>query len=303
MVVAPLLKGAVLSPFKRPRSDRRPPATREVMRGVRVDARRLAAYEEVCGFASGGPGIPVTYPQVLAFAPAMRLMARGDFPLPVLGLVHTSLSIRQLRPLGPGEAYELTVYTADLTPHRRGTQAHQVTEVRAAGGELVWESRNAYLARHATAARGSGAAAEGSGAAAGSGEPAGGSATPPPDAAPAAAPDAAAELPVRAEWRLGGGLGRRYGAVSGDRNPIHLYPLTARAFGFPRAIVHGMWSVARCLAEHGAQESVAMRAEFLKPVLLPATVRYAADGENFALYGGADGAVVHLTGTAHPLTG
>ena len=49
-------------------------------------------------------------------------------------------------------------------------------------------------------------------------------------------------------WRLPGDLGRRYAAVSGDHNPIHLYPLTAKAFGFPRQIAHGMWSKARCLA-------------------------------------------------------
>ena len=50
------------------------------------------------------------------------------------------------------------------------------------------------------------------------------------------------------EWRLPGDLGRRYAAVSGDRNPIHLYPLTAKALGFPRQIAHGMWSLARCVA-------------------------------------------------------
>ena len=36
--------------------------------------------------------------------------------------------------------------------------------------------------------------------------------------------------------------------VSGDRNPIHMHELTAKAFGFPRAIAHGMWTKARCLA-------------------------------------------------------
>jgi hypothetical protein len=92
-------------------------------------------------------------------------------------------------------------------------------------------------------------------------------------------------LPVVAEWRLAGDVGRRYGAASGDRNPIHLYPLTARLFGFPRAIAHGMWSVARCLAEHGAPQAVLVRAEFRAPVLLPGTVSYGADGDAFELRG------------------
>ena len=47
---------------------------------------------------------------------------------------------------------------------------------------------------------------------------------------------------------LGGDLGRRYAAVSGDRNPIHMHSLSAKALGFPGAIAHGMWTKARCLA-------------------------------------------------------
>ena len=43
-------------------------------------------------------------------------------------------------------------------------------------------------------------------------------------------------------------IGRRYAAVSGDRNPIHLAGFAAKAFGFKSAIAHGMWVKARTLA-------------------------------------------------------
>ena len=39
-------------------------------------------------------------------------------------------------------------------------------------------------------------------------------------------------------------MGRLYAAISGDRNPIHLHPLAAKAFGFRTTIVHGMWTLA-----------------------------------------------------------
>jgi acyl dehydratase len=201
----------------------------------------------------------------------MRIMASRSFPLPLLGLVHTSIEITQRRALAAGEAYELGVRVAGLEPHRRGTQACVVTEVRV-DGELVWESRSVYLARHRT-----------------NGEP---TSTSPRGS------DGGEPLPVRAEWRLGGDVGRRYGAASGDRNPIHLHPLTARLFGFPRAIAHGMWTVARCLAEYGPQQAVGMRAEFRTPVLLPGTVTYAARGPSFEL---RTGDRVHLTGDVRPL--
>ena len=81
-------------------------------------------------------------------------------------------------------------------------------------------------------------------------------------------------------WRCPGDLGRRYGWVSGDLNPIHVHPLSARLFGFRRAIAHGMWTKARCLAALGPQlggrgQGYTVEVVFRKPILLPATVAFA----------------------------
>jgi acyl dehydratase len=74
---------------------------------------------------------------------------------------------------------------------------------------------------------------------------------------------------------LPGDLGRRYAAVSGDVNPIHLHPWLARALGFRRAIAHGMWTAAAMAAAVGPRlpDAVGYRVEFRRPVLQPATVR------------------------------
>src|SRR5664280_139643 len=56
---------------------------------------------------------------------------------------------------------------------------------------------------------------------------------------------------VRGETLLGrlpANQGRRYASVSGDINPIHTSALGGKAFGFPRAIIQGMWTHARVLA-------------------------------------------------------
>ncbi|KMS72676.1 dehydratase [Streptomyces viridochromogenes] len=274
-----LARGAVLSPFKRPRPDAEFPSTRLVLPGLRVDLARLAAYERVCGFATGDDALPITYPHVLGFPLAMRLMSTREFPLPLLGLVHTSLGITRHQRLTATGTYELSVHVDGLVPHRRGTEAVVVTEIRD-GEAVVWESRSRYLARHRTE---DGHRAE------------------PPGVSEAHKPSEASEpLPAVAEWRLAGDVGRRYGAASGDRNPIHLHPLTARLFGFPRAIAHGMWTVARCLAAHGTPERALVEAEFRAPVLLPGTVTYAARGGRFELRGGKER--VHLAGRVYPLT-
>ncbi|WP_128432853.1 MaoC/PaaZ C-terminal domain-containing protein [Streptomyces cyaneus] len=278
--LGPLLaRGALLSPFKRPRPDADYPRTRLELSGVRIDLTRLAAYERVCGFPTGDDSLPLTYPHVLGFPLAMRLMSGRDFPLPLLGLVHTSIEITRHTVLTATGEYELTAYVDELAPHRRGTEAGVVTLLRS-GERVVWESRSTYLARHRTdgptAAAAAGAAA-----------------------AVKDVPEEHKPLPAVAEWRLGADVGRRYGAASGDRNPIHLHPLTARLFGFPRAIAHGMWTVARCLAAHGTPEAVRVQAEFKAPVLLPGTVTYAAEGGRFELRGGGDR--VHLAGDVCPL--
>ncbi|MGV4983116.1 MaoC family dehydratase [Streptomyces sp. NRAIS4] len=263
-----LTAGVLRSPFKRPSPEADFPRGRLVLPGLRVDLERLAAYERVCGFPTGDSALPVTYPHVLGFPLAMRLMSDRAFPLPLLGLVHTSIEISRHTSLPADGEYELSVGIGGLTPHRRGTAATVVTAMRA-GGDVVWESCSTYLARHRTDRTDR------------TGESR--------DARPA-------PLPVVAEWRLAEDIGRRYGAVSGDRNPIHLYPLTARLFGFPRAIAHGMWTVARCLATHGAPDATVVRARFRTPVLLPGTVAYGADGAGrFELRGGG-GDRLHLSG-------
>lgn len=277
---ASLVRGALASPFRRAgRPDATLPTGRLTLPAVPAAPGPLAAYRSICGFpaAERGPAaLPLTYPHVLAFPLAMRLMAGRGFPLPVVGLVHTWFDARGHRSVRADEMIRLTVYAEELTAHRRGTEVTMVTEARVAG-ELVWESRSGYLSRHSTKA------------AAGRREETG-----------------AEALPALREWRLPGDLGRRYGAVSGDRNPIHLHPLAARLFGFPRAIAHGMWTVARCLAEAQAQAQAepdeprhqlrTVRADFKAPVLLPATVTYAAEpgGNAFALRSGSGR--VHLTG-------
>jgi acyl dehydratase len=73
-----------------------------------------------------------------------------------------------------------------------------------------------------------------------------------------------------------------------------------RRLGLPGPVAHGMWSLARCLAEYGARGPLTVEAEFRKPVLLPATVTCATEGTVFALRGGGDGERVHVTGRVLP---
>ena len=78
--------------------------------------------------------------------------------------------------------------------------------------------------------------------------------------------------------RIPRNVGRRYAAVSGDVNPIHLNPFVAKLFGFRRAIAHGMWLKARCLAafEGRLPDALTAEVEFKSPLLLPSAVGFAS---------------------------
>jgi acyl dehydratase len=251
---APMIPGASLLPFI-PGGGGEIPEIELTLAGVSAEPEAVAAYDRVCGFALRD-SLPPTYPHILAFPLHMAVMADGSFPFGAVGLVHLENRIVQRRPVGIGEELTLTVRPTPLQPHPKGRTFSLVTEARV-GEELVWESESTMLRRQSS---GSGEAAKKS---YGERTPDGG-----PDVVPASA-----------EWKLGGDLGRRYAAVSGDRNPIHMHALTAKPLGFPAAIAHGMWTKARCLAalESRLPDNFTVDVAFRRPILLPGRVEFGSD--------------------------
>lgn len=272
---APMIPGASLLPFVPGGGGEIPDLDLELA-GIKVDPAAVAAYNKVCGFPLRDH-LPPTYPQVLAFPLHMAVMADGGFPFGAIGLVHVENRIEQHRQIGIDEEMTIRVRPTKLQPHRKGRTFALLTEVTA-GGELVWESVSTMLRRG------------------GDGEPG--------DRKPSAGlPD---DAPASVEWKLGGDLGRRYAAVSGDRNPIHMHSLTAKPLGFPGAIAHGMWTKARCLAalESRLPDSFAVDVRFRKPIPLPARVEFASAEEGteivFAVRD-AERQIPHLDGRVKPL--
>jgi acyl dehydratase len=238
---------------------------RELTRSAEVDRHALAEYDRVCGFRLRDE-LPATYPHVLAFPLAMELMAASDFPFSPLGLVHIGNRIEQRRPLRADERLELRVRAENLGPHERGTQFELVGEASVAG-EVVWRDVSLYLHREGKG---------GSSASSRESEP------PPPSAI----------------WTVPGDIGRRYARVSGDANPIHMHSLSAKAFGQPSAIAHGMWTKARCLAalEGRLPEAYTADVRFKLPLRIPGRVAFSFTDGEFAVHDARSGKP-HLTGT------
>ncbi len=252
------------------------PDTHVVVRGIPIDLDDTADYADVCGFRLRS-AVPVTQPHLLGFPLGVWLMTRHDFPFSLLGLVHVANRIDAHDHVHVGDEVDVTARLGGLRAHDRGTAFDTVVEV-ARGGRVVWSSTSTYLRR--------GSAPEGldvDGADRRDGDAG-------PTFAVATAPDATTVDPTTltftATWSLPGDLGREYGSVSGDRNPIHLSAVSAKAFGFPRAIAHGMWTTAASLAGLGElPRPCAIDVAFKKPVLLPGRVVYATErrGDGWAL--------------------
>jgi acyl dehydratase len=223
-------------------------------REVSVDPDALAKYARVCGYTLRDE-LPPTYPHVLAFELQMQQLAQAPFS--AIGVVHVANRLTQYRPVRLGETLTLAVAISEFFPHRSGRAFDFLTTAHV-GTELVWDSISTNVKR---------------------GER-----------------DESVEdhwvfddPPVTAQWRLRDDLGRRYAAVSGDHNPIHLHAWTAKPFGFERAIVHGMWTKARCLAALRLPDAFTTEVRFKRPILLPSTVTFGEADGRFAVHGRLEG--------------
>ncbi|MDY6811413.1 hypothetical protein GIY30_11480 [Gordonia sp. HNM0687] len=215
------------------------------MENIRVDPDRLHAYTRVTGQRFGST-LPITYPFVLQFPLAMKVMTDGDFPFGAVGSVHLENTIHRLRPIGVDEPLTIDTHAENLREHRKGLLIDMISEIRV-GTELVTTQTATFLKQQRTSL---------------SDEPRG----PEPKQYAPPPPDSILSVDL--------GRIRQYAEASGDRNPIHMGNLTAKAFGFPKAIAHGMWSAAAAVANVEAQlpDDVTYTVRFGKPILLPAKV-------------------------------
>ena len=228
---------------------------------VRFNTKNFQQFKRVCGFSPTQNAVPICYPHIMAFGLHLHFFSEQDFPFNMLGLIHTDNCIQRFNATPLDENYTLSVFLDNLRPHPKGANFDLVSEYDIAG-ETVWRERCTLLAQ-----------------------------------LPAKMRDAPDHRNIKNErpampkkpcsekadvWHMPSNTGRAYGSVSSDRNPIHLYPLTAKLFGFKRHIAHGMWTLARSnaaieseLVNHSWPSSrLELSNQFHRPVFLPSTVHH-----------------------------
>jgi hypothetical protein len=241
---------------------------------------RIDDFVRVAGSAPANK-CPLTLPHVVATPLHLAILTSAPFPVRLLGLVHVDNEIEQKRWLEAGERISLRASLEGYEDTPRGHEFALETEATA-GGRTVWRAVSRFLARRPKSVG---------------------------EARSRTARPEAGDPPTvtTTSWHCDADIGRRYGWISGDMNPIHLTDASAKLFGFDRAIAHGMWTLARVAHELGPQYpsgALRMRVSFRAPVRLPGWVmlHYWGNGPriDFRLRG-SDGERLYVDGSAEAL--
>lgn len=216
-----------------------------------INATQLRQYCDVCDYPINNK-LPVLYPQILSFPLQMQLLTDKRFPLPVLGLVHIANKCTQYQPIKTTDRFTITCYIDEQRETEKGTEFDIVTEIDISQ-KKVWEGTATILSRCKKT-----------------------------DRKNIERPHKKTVIPLKRQesWHIEPNTGRRYSRPSRDRNPIHLFALSAKSFGFKRAIAHGMWSKAKSLSSLShyypatfSGQAITVECQFKLPIFLPSTVQ------------------------------
>lgn len=228
--------------------------------GIHVDPAHVQAYTRataghgIAAFRTPGSVAPPFYSATWELGLALEMLAGLDRPLPLGPMVHVSTDMVWARPIPPGEAVRCRVELERVERVKRGLRLTVLSRNWMGAGQLCCQGTSVFMVR-LPKREGDDRAPD-----------------PPRDAAP---DEGWAQLDT---WELGAGAGRRYARASGDYNPIHLWPWTARPFGFRAPILHGFAIAARAahalIEQRFGGDAAAlrrMRIAFRAPLPLPST--------------------------------
>ncbi len=231
------------------------PDLRVKLKGLSLDRQKIQDYREVCGLPDPEDySVPMLYPQVLAGPLHAQVFAHPEFPLPAMGLIHIANTITEHRKIMLYEPLDFEIEVQGVRPARKGHEFDLFTYAFA-DDELVWEATTTILSPVRGRSKSTSSSKK--------------------KTRRSQHDDAPAPWDRSVAVHVPPDQGRQYSSVSGDHNPIHITKWTAKPFGFKRAIVHGMWSLGRALAEvidDLPERPRLLEVGFKRPIYLPSTI-------------------------------
>ncbi|QRN41151.1 MAG: dehydratase [Neisseriaceae bacterium] len=219
------------------------PVKRLILRNYQLSPEEVKKYTDNTQLANSKI-LPLTYLYSVAFPMVIKLLTEPDFPYTPVGLVHLYNTINRYKEVATDAVVDIYVHTEKIREHRAGLLIDVVTEVYV-GSELVWSQVSTMLHKQKTSL--SSMSREFS------------------------EPFDKSNITSQETIKATVDIIRKYASISGDRNPIHMSPITAKIFGFPQIIAHGSWMMARILSSSEAQlpSSCTYNVQFGKPFLVP----------------------------------
>ncbi len=281
METAPVLSlvGTLLKSFKNTRKS--VPSQSELMGAkpvtrqgvIHFTDRHLERFNQAIEWK--GQAIPPTYPYALATVLQFEIVNDSDFPFSPYGLLHKSEKIEVLHPLTRPRSkgdWQMVCKIERYTEVKRGYEFELKSELMIAG-KLCWKSTTTAFKRGNTTDSSERK----------KGEPV----------------DTSSGRP----WSFHAGLGRVYGVLSKNLDPIHVSGLTAKLLGHPAAIIHGMYTLARGLSEvPNLSAPVTIETRFFSPIFLPAKICFVQEVGGFKVVS-SSGAKTHIQVAITPSQG
>lgn len=245
-----------------------------MVKPVPFNDKRLCSYLHLMGLPPS-IDVPLMYPIVESFRLIIQAMLLPAFPFNVLGSVLTKHTTTTFRPIRPNELLSFSVHISPdgwRTTSKGDTEVDITSEaVSPTDGQVVWRAVTTAVILNPKRNK------------SGTKEP-------------AAADTSQGSTEVIATWQLSSRVGRQYGWLNGDLNPIHLHAITSNLFGFKRPIAHALFLVGKAeasLRAHGVVPvyPAVVTTEFKRPTLLPATLKCVK------VHGGTSGGVEFIITT------
>ena len=209
-----------------------------------IDLAHVRRYRAAFGFE--GEAVPLTFLYLIAQRAQLATMLDRPAPFRIPGLIHVENALVMHGPVDPARPLAITTKLALQPPAPNGA-IHCLLETQAFDGErLAFVCSSDYLVKR--------------------GGKSGGGASPRTEPL---------EGKPLGRWTLARDAGRRYAALSGDWNPIHLWAWSARLMGMRTPIIHGAHTLAQACAlleKEAGRRVTSVWCRFRSPVPLGAEV-------------------------------
>ncbi len=197
------------------------PRTRITWDNFRFDKPLVESYAKLTEWTFDGRTVPLLFPHSYFGPLHLQMLTDEGFPLRVLGGIHLRNHVLQKKALLLDEEY-----SADLvfTAQRRRPQGLEVdfkTEILK-GGEVHWESLTTFLFRRKFKSEDA-------------------------ESPLGTLLSNSTDLVEKANFPVPMLMGKQFGWLTKDINPIHMSRILAKIFGFERDLCHGMWALSRSL--------------------------------------------------------